>query len=67
MSPTDLPRIVRPAKPGSKRGWVRLTTMVPPETAERVDRLADLHVTFRVEVLRSAVERYLDTELPDAA
>jgi predicted DNA-binding protein len=67
MSTNDLPRIVRPAPRGSKRDWVPRTTLLPVETAERLDQLADLRAQYRVEVMKDAIDRFLEAELPAAA
>jgi predicted DNA-binding protein len=67
MSRNALPRIVRPAPSGSKRGWVARTTLLPPHTDERLNQLADLRGQYRVAVMQDAIERYLDDELPVAA
>lgn len=67
MPDNDLPIIVRPAPRGSKRGWVARTTLLPPETAVRLDELADRRAQYRVAVMQEAIERFLDSELPAAA
>lgn len=67
MPSNEIARIVRPAPRGSKRDWVARTTLLPPETAERLDKLCDIRVAYRVDVMQEAIERMLETDLPAAA
>lgn len=59
MTDNDLPRILRPAPRGSKRGWVPLTFEVPPDLADRLQRVADRRPAYRGDLLHEAVELYV--------
>lgn len=59
MSTNEFPRILRPAPRGSKRGWTPLTFEVPPELAERLQRIADQRPAFRGDLLHEAVALYV--------
>ncbi len=53
-------RILRPAAPRSKAGWRIVSSQVPPETFRRLETLAVRRPAFRSDLVREAIEAYLE-------
>ncbi len=62
MSQDNLPSIVRPARPGSKTGWMTVSGEIPPELGERWRALMDRRGVFQTTLVHEAVELLLKTE-----
>lgn len=63
MSDNELPPTTLPRAPvGSKRGWPVVSGQVPPDTARRLALLAARRSAHKGDVLREAVEEYLDRQ-----
>lgn len=63
MPDSHLPHIVRPAKPGSKQGWVTVTGEIPPEVGEAWKALIERRRVFQTDLVREAVELLLKYEV----
>jgi predicted DNA-binding protein len=60
MKPKRLDLILPPAPKGSKRDWIGVSAQLPPETHERLLRLAEKEVKRRTDLVREAIEELLD-------
>lgn len=47
MTDNSIPQVIRPAKYGSKQGWVTVAGEVPLEVRDELDRLGDRVGAFR--------------------
>lgn len=62
MPDSNLPAIVRPAKPGSKEGWSTVSGEIPPDLAEAWKGLIERRGVFQTDLIREAVELLLMRE-----
>jgi hypothetical protein len=62
MPDNQIPTIVRPAKPGSKQGWVTVSGEVPPDVGEAWKGLMERRGCFQTDLVREAVELLLMRE-----
>lgn len=62
MTDKQMPTIVRPAKPGSKKDWATVSGEIPPELAERWQALLARRGAYQTDLVREAVELLLRAE-----
>lgn len=60
MTRNKLTPFPRPAKRGSRMGWVVLSTTVPPELAKQLDRLVLKRGKLKTDLVREAVEKLVE-------